>query len=558
MTNNNRYLLANDNSDYSPFNANNPETGAGGDSFASYLLGVINGANRENNLGTMHEGAFDGSYLQDSWLVTNKLMLNFGMRHDILFWPTYGTPGNTNRFIGSSDIHDGTCVIAAAPPACGSIQGAPCLPGGALPDHVRVTSLSGGRLWSDSYDNFQPRIGMAYRCRPNTVIRGAFGMFADTFVGVTQVVTNPGGTWPSVTLLNVQNANTPTPSAPTPTLFAQNPFNFGTAQILTPSTVFPQAVGLDPAVKNPLSDQWNIGVEHQFGNNTVLSVNYVGACSYRVLMAGTYNTAMTPGPGTPALRSRFPWMGPAAMITSDSDSNYSALEVSMRRTISHGLTYTSAYTWSKTMDFCSDAMDNGGEAMQDPYHLGTCWSPAGQDLTHMFSGSAVYPLPFRQGSKLSTGNGVADRIIGGWVLSGILTLDSGPPYTLVASGDVANTGAQWELADVIGNPHLANPTRQESFNTAALVTPPTYTIGDFQRDTLRQDWIKNLDLSLFRTFRITESKQLEFRGELFNAGNFTVYGTPGKTLTTATFGQVTSLQTGSNPRQIQLGAKFYF
>ena len=476
-TNNNRYLLANDNSDYSPFNTNNPETGAGGDSFASYLLGVINGANRENNLGTMHGGASDGFYFQDSWLATSKLTLNFGLRYDILFWPVFGTPGNTNRFIGSSDIHDGTYVISAQPPPCGTGQQAPCIPGGTLPDHVRVTPLSGGRLYPNSYDNIQPRIGVAYRWRPNTVIRGAFGMFADTFGGVTQINTNVGGTWPNVTLLNIQNANTPIPSAPTPTLFAQNPFNFGTAQILTPSKVFPQAVFTDPQIKNPLSDQWNIGVEHQFGTNSVLSINYVGAYSYRVLMAGTWNTAMTPGPGTPALRSQFPWMGPAVGITSKSESNYNALEVSMRRTISHGLTYTLAYTWSKTMDLCSDAMDNGGEAMQDPYHLGTCWSPAGQDLTHMFSGSAVYPLPFGKGAKFASGNGVADRIIGGWVLNGILTLDSGPPYTLLASGDVANTGAQWELADVIGNPHLANPTRQEWFDTLALVTPPTYTMA---------------------------------------------------------------------------------
>ncbi|MGH9453263.1 MAG: TonB-dependent receptor, partial [Terriglobia bacterium] len=463
-----------------------------------------------------------------------------------------------NQYVGDLDLSHGQYILARVPAACGNGVGAPCIPGGTLPEHVVVTPFSNNAIYHNTYDNWQPRLGIAYRLDPNTVIRASFGRFFDNWAAAIQLAQNYEGTWPTIGQLLINNLNNPIPGAPTPTATAQDPFHLGTSQPLPAATPFNQVQWfMTPYIQNPYSDQWNFGVEHQFGNNTVLGANYVGSESIRTDIGSYQNVAVTPGPGNPQSRAPYPYIAPTFYDQSVGRASYNAFQFSLKRATSQGLTYLVSYTYSKAMDLGADGWFGAeGTNIQNPYDFNGAHSPAGYDLTHIFSASSVYELPFGTGKKYQSGNSVLDHVMGGWQVNGIVTLTTGPPYTVFAQGDIANTGNVTEFADVIGNPHVPNPAPAEWFNTAALVNPAQFTFGNLGRNSLRADWSRNVDLSLFREFPFSESKSLEFRAEFFNAFNNVVYGTPDSTIGDPAFGKVTGI--ANTPRQIQFGLKFYF
>ena len=546
---------------FSSFNTGNPEAPSGvntGDAMASFLLGVPASAGRRNVNETEHGGWVDGFYFQDTWQASSKLTINLGMRYDFTLLPIYGSVAANNQYVGDLNLQNGTYIVARVPAACGNGVGAPCIPGGTLPTHVVATPFSNHAILHNTLDNWQPRLGIAYRLNPNTVIRGSFGRFFDNWAAAIQIAQNYEGTWPSIGQLLGQNLNNPEPGAPGPTATAQDPFHLGTSQPLPAATPFNQVQWfMNPFMQNPYSDQWNFGVQHQFGNNTVLNANYVGSESIRTDVGGFNNVAVTPGPGNPQSRAPYPYIAPTFYDNSIGRANYNAFQFSLNRSTSKGLTYLFSYTYSKTMDFGADGWFGAeGTAIQNPYNLNSAYSPAGYDLTNILSESTVYQLPFGTGQKFQTGNKALDYAIGGWQVNGIITLTSGSPYTVFAPGDIPNTGNVTEFANLVGKPNLSNPTPQAWFNKAAFASPAQYTFGNLGRNSLRSDWFRNVDLSLFREFPITESKSLEFRAEFFNAFNNVVYGQPDSTLTDPTFGEVT--YQGNTPRQIQFGLKFYF
>jgi outer membrane receptor protein involved in Fe transport len=545
------------------FNAvatDNPETSAGGDGMASFLLGVPVSASRRNVCESQQGGWVDGAYVQDQWKPTSKLTVNLGFRYDVTLIPIYGNFKNGSGYVGDMDTDNGTFIIEGTPPACGNGVGAPCIPGGTLPAHVVVTPFSNHAIYHNTYDNWQPRVGLAYRLNPNTVIRASFGRFFDNWAGVLQGAQNFQGVWPSVgQLSSASNLNVPEPGTPTPTATAEDPMNMGTTPPVPAATPFGQSSTFaDPLRQNPYSDMWNFGVEHQLWNNTMLAVNYVGSESIRTDVGTEGNTAPTPGPGTPASRAPFTYMTATEYDKSIGTSSFQALELSLNRHTSRGLTYRFSYTWSKTMDFGSDGWFAAeGTTIQNNYNLKASKSVAGYDLTNNFSTNWVYELPFGKGKQLATRNRGLDPLISGWQLNGIVTLQSGQPYSITAAASIANTGSSAEMANLVGNPHLANPTPAEWFNTAAFAIPAAQTWGNLGRNTMRTDWGKNVDLALFRDIRITESKKLEIRAEFFNALNNVVYAAPGSSISTAsTFGKVTNI--ANAPRQIELAAKIYF
>jgi hypothetical protein len=147
--------------------------------------------------------------------------------------------------------------------------------------------------------------------------------------------------------------------------------------------------------------------------------------------------------------------------------------------------------------------------------------------------------------------------MGGWQVNGILTMSSGLAYDVQAPVEIENTNNfnGTLRANIVGDPY-AGATPLHPINVAAFAVPAPYTFGDMGRNSLRSDWHRNLDLSLFRHFRITESKQLEFRAEAFNLTNTPVFGIPDNNITDGNFGVVSS--TANTERQLQLALKFYF
>jgi outer membrane receptor protein involved in Fe transport len=537
-----------------------------GSGLASMLLGVPDNSNRRALLITTHNGWEDGFYGLDSWKATSKLDVNFGLRYDITFWPIMGgPPGSNNTYLGNTDLDTGQYILNAVPPACSATVQAPCIPGGALPAHVVVTTLGNHAILHNSYDNWQPRLGLAYRLGSNTVLRAAATRYYDNWAAIQQLATNYQGTWPSVGFVLANNLNYPTSASPTPTIPSSDPLSLGSGVYPSPTPFNQVNWMLDPYYKDAYSIQWNFGVQHSFNHGMMVEGNYVGAHDVR-LDSGSYrNTAVTPGPGDPSLRYPFPYITPTFFDKSVGTGSYEAFQFSWRKTSSNGLTFLVSYTYSKTMNLGCDGFFGSGNAssgnegcqIQDPYNLKRDWSVAGFDLTHNLAASWVYNLPFGSGQQYKSSSRVVNAVLGNWRFNGIGTLRSGVPYTVVASAqDIENVGGVTERANVIGPKYMANPTRDQFLNPASFVDPPPFTYGIQGRNTLRTPHVSNLDLSLSREFPFTESKRLEFRVDAFNAFNSQALGQPDAAVGDPNFGVVTS--TAQTERQIQFALKLFW
>ncbi len=560
-----RQLQQNPSSNYAVPQTSDPQNpGNTGSSLASYLLNVPDSFTFRNTDTQLQWGGVISGYFQDQWKATSRLTVNLGLRYDRTVIPGLGRSEDGSDQVGDLDLIRGLYVtqgaVAKTPP-CAQKGFAPCIPSpdGSLPAGVIIDPRN--KIFHDTTKNFQPRVGLAYRLRQTTAIRASFGIFFDNWAGVTQIARNHEGTWPSTGARFERNQNLPTPEHPTPVLTGTNPLI--TAGPLPPPT--PWQLGqyyFDPYLENPYSLQWNFGVQQQLAPATVLTVNYVGSGNRRLDIGGTYNTALTPGPGDNRLRAPFPFILPTTFDRSWGRSNYHALQVLLdKKPFGDRSTfgYMISYTWSKSIDTgCSGWFGVEGCSIQDPYQFNNDRSVSAFDLTHILSVNWNYQIPIGMGARWQTGSRVADYILGGWQLNGIAMLRSGQPYTINISGDIANTGnaSGYMRPNLVGDPTLSNPGTSQWFNRAAFAAPAAYTFGNLGRNTLRSDWVRNFDLSLFRQFPITESKRFELRVEAFNAFNTPTFAAPVSNMSSPSFGQV--LATANSPRQLQLGAKFIF
>jgi outer membrane receptor protein involved in Fe transport len=531
------------------FQTSSLETGDGGSSLASFLLGLPSSSFRGNEKIISNGGWVDGFYFQDQWKVNDKLTLNLGLRYDISLLPSSGTRSNASDEVGDFDLNNGTYILQKSAPPCSAMQGAPCIPGGTLPAHVVVSP--NGHIIQNTKDNFQPRFGFAYRLTETTALRGGYGRFFDNWAGITQTVNNYAYTWPNVGALGNGNLNAAVPNAT-----AEDPLSLGNGSIAPAPDPFNQVTAfMDPNMRNALSDQWNFGIQRQVGSHQVVTVNYVGSHTGRIPIILSQNTALYPGPGDPRLRAPYPYIPAEPYTRSWGKSNYNALQVSLDRKAGD-LTYLLAYTWSKSIDFGQDGYFSHND-IQDPNHWQNDRSAAGFDVPQVFSVSWVYQLPFGPRRRWLAAGGVIGHIIGNWQLNGIATLSSGQPYTVTAPVQIQNIDnvIGEERPDLIGDPY-AGTSLLQPLNPAAFAVPAPFTFGSLGRNTFRTDWHRNLDLSLFRQFPISEHSRFEFRAEAFNATNTPVFGVPDTFLTDPTFAQVSA--TANTERQIQLALKLYF
>ncbi len=537
--------------------ANLESPGGTGSALASFLLGVPDNATRRNTSFGVSGGWINGFYFGDQWKATDRLTVNWGVRYDYTLIPTF-TSAHDNNKVGNLNLNDGTYVLQSVPPSCAVVGKAPCIPGGNLPDHVIVSS--NGKIFQNTHDNIQPRLGLAYRLGSKTALRASYGRFYSSWASVTQTAANYQGTWPSAGQQLAQNLN---PGVPTVT--AENPF--AAAGFLPAPTPFNQVSWFtDPHIKNAYSDQWNFGVQHQVTADTVVTANYVGSHTSRIDVGGYRNAAVTPGPGdaaTVASRRPYPYIAPTYYDQSIGRASYHSFQFSLRRNISKGLAYLISYTWSKSLDIgCSGWYGVEGCSIQNFYDLDHEKGVSAYDLTHMLSASWVYELPIGAGKRFSTGSRAADYALGNWKVNGILTMTSGLPYDVGISGDIANTGmagccnGYYERLNLVGDPNAFNLSPENGLNRAAFAAPAAYTFGNLGRNRLRADPFKNLDLSLFREFPFAETRRLEFRVNAFNFTNTPTWGIPLQDINNPNFGRIFS--TRSTERQIQLSLKFYF
>jgi hypothetical protein len=542
--------------------------GDGGNSWASFLLGVPSSGGYRNIHEAVTGGWIDGMYIQDQFKATSRLTLNLGFRNDMVLTPIYGSGKGGNYYTGEANPVTGQYILNALPPNCSATQGAPCIPTGnytasstpapgGLPPHAIVNPTL--RVIKNSLANWAPRLGLAYRVNDKTVIRAAYSRYYDEWADITQLSQNFGGNWPAVNTIqnNGLNLNVPTATA-------ADPLGFGsTGAIVYPINDFSQVSQwmVDPNFKTPVFDQWNAGIQRQLPANITLDANYVGSNGRHEDWGPTMNVPQ-PGPGDIQARRPYPYMLQQWFDQSVGNSRYNALQVSVNKRATHGVTFLASYTLSHSN---ADGCNLGASCdSTNAYNKAADYGTSDLNQANVFSVAFTAQSPYNK-----SGNKFLSNVAGGWALNGIVQETSGKPYIVTTGKDYENIGCcQQQRVDVVGSLNSNKPTNPDApqwFSPAAFAAPAPYTYGTEKVNPFVSQHFNDVDMSIFRQFHIGlgEERYFEFRAESFNLFNNVVFNTPNTNHAAAldangypTFGTIGSQW--NSPRQLQMSLKFYY
>ncbi|HEX6545096.1 MAG TPA: TonB-dependent receptor, partial [Bryobacteraceae bacterium] len=512
---------------FSPALTDSRQTGVtSGDSMASFLLGfptLIAHDYTQNWPG--ERGSEVGLYFADDWRATKRLTLNLGLRWD------YFSPFSevSNRW-ANFNVNTGKIDIAGR---------------NGVDKYVGIEPY---------YMNFGPRFGFAYQLLEHTVLRGGFGLFY-----------NPTGS-----------------EGNSMRLFRQLPF--GSTLSISPGDIFPGqtvSAGFPPLqpVDYSLADspngamfavnhgfrpsyaqQFNLTLEHEIAPaNLLIRAAAVGNLGRHLYNTWNANQAI-PGP-TPLntrrpLYSLDPAISDVSYFTTSGLSEYYAFQLTVNKRFSNGVSAILGYTWSHSIDDVPLEFGGGssGPQPQDPRNIAAERGNSITDMRHRLTLSYLWELPFGNGKRFLDRHGVADWVLGGWQMNGILTVQTGLPFSPVLQTSTTNTGTG-SRPNVIGPVTYAR-TLQNWFSTSAFGTPAPYTYGNAGRDILFGPGRWNWDMSLFKDFVVHEQTRFQLRAEAFNIFNHPQFGQPNASIGNPQAGTITS--TVGNPRQLQMGLRFQF
>jgi hypothetical protein len=494
---------------------------------ASLLLGAVTSFsqqfNYQENIGHEYETHVFG-YAQDSWKITPKLTLNYGVRYEVY------TPPSTPTGAGSNlDISTGMVLISGV---------------GTVSNRVNVTTRK---------TNFAPRLGVSYLLGGKTVIRA--GAARSYFPNVFNILIS--GNYPLIGTQSILNLTTYSPAM---NITDPRPgFTFPTVpssgQFPLPANV---GITFNPFDRfNAYVDAWNFTVQHQLASSLSLEVAYVG----NELHHGYWNVPLNrafPGPGALASRrplyQKFGWTQNVTARGNWGDSNYNSLQIHVEKRVSRGLAFIASYAWSKFI--------NAGtyDVVSDPWDWRVDRGLADQDRASVFTLGHVYELPFGPGKRfLANISGPAKHILAGWTFSGMTIVESGLPFSpRMANTTTLNSDISTLRPDMVGNASVANATRNLWFNPAAFAAPALYHWGTAGRNILRGPSLHEADWSLGKDFQITERTHLRFRMDAINAFNSTNLANPTNTVDSPTAGQIFGLVGNATMRQMQFGLRLSF
>jgi hypothetical protein len=333
------------------------------------------------------------------------------------------------------------------------------------------------------------------------------------------------------------------------------------SQMPQPSGVFPGG-GTTFAQKFPTSysEQYNLAVQRAFGRSWVLTVDYLGSEDHHLFGFSNINLASLPGPNdtnpasTADIQSRRPYQAIKGAIEQDHkwlSSNYNAGEIELKRTISNGFEVNTNFVWEKGMDYQdSDHNDANQEMGNNPridYGRSNFIDP------YVFKVSSIYELPFGKNKRFLNHGKWWQNELGGWRISGFLTVEGGPPFN-VSANDNSNTGGGIGMrADETCNGNNGPHTYAEFFKTSCFSNPAENTFGTEQRDDLTGPRNTNLDASAFKEFAIYDRLKFQFRTDAFSVLNHPLPFLPDGTYSDGTFGEITKW---GGARTIQFSGKF--
>jgi hypothetical protein len=529
---------------------NNP-TAAPPDQFnawAQFLLGlpggsVVSGLGKSDQFikATAKEWQF-GWFVGDRYRVTNKLTVNLGLRYEYYPLMTRDSVAKFDRY----DFVTGNVLLGGI---------------GGNPEHLGVTT---------SKKLFAPRVGLAYQVSDKMVVRSGFGITVDPlplarplrgFYPFT-VASNFAGVNGFAPAASFSTLATPLPSGPIPVGIP--PIccpDISSGTIPLPAQALERSVG-PGELKRGYIESWNLIVERQLPGNFLASVGYVGTQTVHQFGDLDVNSApagLTSGPSrqpynTPQFGNRTAstlfWQGFLS-------ANYHSLQASLNRQFKNGFMVKGAYTWSKAINWTDD--DGwAGLNWNDPNILRKNRAPAGYDTPQIFQMSYIYELPLGRGKRWAS-SGTAGKVLGGWQTSGIFSAIAGQPFQLTASSSILNAVDQFQTPDQI------SPARKLSgigpgnpFYDPTAFAPVTATgvYGNVGRNSLRGPGSVNFDFSLFRTFRIVERVELQFRADAANLFNTPHFLNPNGDQTSGNFLTITSAK--NDERQFRFGLRLAF
>lgn len=530
-----------------------------GNAFADFLLGLpATYSEAQNEIRVQLRYNTYEFYAQDSWKVTPRLTLDYGARYSI-----YENPIDVNDYLITflPSLYDPAQQVSLT--ANGNFINLAA--GGNRFNGIAFAGQNspyGRRVQSNKYNTLGPRVGFAYNVfgDSKTVVRGGFGVYFDrTLTGIVEqnAFLNPRVAQ-TVTIENPATINDPSTGTPNNAI--------GVATLITTGDEF----------KPPQTIQYSLGVQRELFKNTFVEVAYVGNTSHHLLRQVNVNLP-TPrfarNGGTLPRNFYRPFRGYGNITErrTDADANYNSGQLTFTRRFSDGLQFGAVYTFSKNI---TDSSTDRSDAIQNPLQPDLERGLSQFDRTHVFTTNFLYELPIGDGRLFNLG-GIGNALFGGIQFAGIYTLQSGQPLTVTQTGGtyVLNGTSITTAVDPFDQGYTAatvrpnlicDPTLDRSertagrwFNTSCFnpVTATSTAYGAAGRGIFRGPGINNLDVSLYKAIRFSESVNLQLRAEFFNVLNKTQYNNPVTTLGSPNFGTVT---TARDPRIIQFGIKFNY
>jgi hypothetical protein len=428
-----------------------------------------------------------------------------------------------------------------------------------------------------SWNNLLPRVGIAWQPKflHNTSMRAAFGIFMQPNAFSDYAHTWDGSPFspeyiPEGGPGHGQFLDFTAPFAGFAPTHGICPYTsvFQWSPAVPPSNVpFETPFALEdvfgPTFKMGKINTWNVSIEHQFTPNMLVRVAYVGSEGEHL------ENVMEENPGyysAGGARLNFPTFASILEESANSTASYNGLEFTFEKRFSHGIQFTSNYTWSKNIDSNSVMSTAWTGSVGDPFDLRWNRGLSGMQLPYMWSSQGVYRLP-----ALAHSNAFMRGVLGSWQVSGIFVLQAGPPFD-ISGGYGSNQSLAYvggDRADLTGQPfnvHQGSKSQwlQQYFNPAAFQPNAPGTFGDSARNIFEAPRLNNIDMGIFKNIPFKERYSLQLRLEMFNAFNYVQFAAPGTDPSNPiSFGVITNQAAkgegvpGSN-RVMQLGAKITF
>ncbi len=538
---------------------------------------------------------YNAFYIQDDYRVTPKLSVNYGFRYE-------NEPGIHERYNHYAVGLDSTVTNPATTAPNTTILGG-----------VKFAGQNGYPTdCCNSGNKYAPRVGFAYSATPSTVVRAGFGVFYSPLVYSTSPSFAPGYT--QTNSLVAASSTAPVPASYT----LSNPFPNGLIGPSGNSLGYATGVGssltlLDSDRHAPVVMQYSADVQQDLGYGFAFKIGYVGAHAKNLPLTANINQlpdkylslgqtallAKVPNPyykaGGAGLigQATIPYeqtLLPYPQYTTISDSvsvgysNYNALDVKLQRRFSKGFTLLTAFTWASNWDNswgASSTLNPGNNGPQDwdtstptsyQQSIKSEYARAINDMPLRYTVTGSYDLPFGRGKKfLSSSSRWLDMAVGGWTFNDVTIIQSGSPLPVTQVNANAITGANGTIGGAVQRPNMTGVPACRSgspqsrltnyINTAAFAAAPIFTYGNAPRTTnCYGPGYLNTDLSLNKSFKVTERVNAQFRAEALNAFNtpqFNGFGASNATqIQNANFGQIQG--TLGFPRLIQLGGRITF